>query len=165
VNTVELYLVGRKLMKIAEDALPRPDGNALPASVRMVMVDVAEHPGSSIGEITARTGFPQSLVSASIARLREFQAVQTATDPADARRTLVTASSRLEERARRVASPIDQTIAAALTDATPDDLRRVGEALELLGKHLIPDAIDPTDSGAETQARAPQTGASSHHSR
>jgi DNA-binding IclR family transcriptional regulator len=38
----------------------------------MVLIDVSEHADSSIGEIAARTGFPQSHVSASVARLREL---------------------------------------------------------------------------------------------
>ncbi len=36
-----------------------------PTSVRMILVNVSEHPDSSIGEIASRTGFPQSHVSAS----------------------------------------------------------------------------------------------------
>ena len=47
-------------MKIAEEALPKPPTGGPPTSVRMIVIDVAEHPDSSIGEITTRTGFPQS---------------------------------------------------------------------------------------------------------
>ena len=69
-NAVELYLLGRKLMKIAEEALPKPTTGGPPTSVRMILIHVAEHPDSSVGEIASRTGFPQSHVSASVARLR-----------------------------------------------------------------------------------------------
>ena len=82
-NAVELYLLGRKLMKIAEEALPKPPTGAPPTSVRMILIDIAEHPDSSVGEIASRTGFPQSHVSTSIARLRELGALVTSIDPSD----------------------------------------------------------------------------------
>src|ERR1700722_297143 len=94
-NSAALYLLGRKLMKSAEPALP---AGGLQSSVRMVVIDVAEHPDSAIGEITARTGFPQSHVSASVARLRELGAVHTTPDPADGRRTLVRITDRMHHR-------------------------------------------------------------------
>jgi hypothetical protein len=48
VNAVEVYLLGRKLMKIAESAFAADQpGGGLPTSVRMVLVDIFAHPGSS----------------------------------------------------------------------------------------------------------------------
>src|SRR5260370_31507142 len=76
-------------MKLGEEAIPPSGFHQVPTSVRSVLVDVYEHPGSSVSEITARTGFPQSHVSASVTRLREAGALVTTTDPAHRRRTLV----------------------------------------------------------------------------
>src|SRR5271155_3375243 len=85
-NPMSLYLLGRKLMQIAEGMLPT--GRKL-TSARLVFVDVAYHPNSSISEITERTGFPQSLVSTAVAKLRDLGLLATDPDPVDRRRTLV----------------------------------------------------------------------------
>jgi len=142
VNAVDAYLLGRKLTKIAEAALAdAAQGRAtLPTSVRMVLVDVAEHPDSSIGEIATRTGFPQSHVSTSVARLRELGALVTASDGRDGRRTLVRVSDELRTRhARRAAVPIGP----ALERELDGDAAAVGEAtglLEALAQRLTPKA-------------------------
>ncbi|WP_337661715.1 hypothetical protein [Actinoalloteichus sp. AHMU CJ021] len=65
-----LYLLGRRLMKLGEDAIPEGGFHGLPASARAILFDVIEHPGSSIGDITERTGFLQSQVSGAVARFR-----------------------------------------------------------------------------------------------
>jgi DNA-binding MarR family transcriptional regulator len=135
-NAVELYLLGRKLMKIAEEALPKPPTGGPPTSVRMIVIDVAEHPDSSIGEITTRTGFPQSHVSASVARLRELGALTTWVDPRDRRRTLARLSPAIGQRVQRAAVPVDAQLAAALQTSDPEALREVGEALDTLSAHL-----------------------------
>lgn len=142
-NAIEVYLLGRKLMKIAEAAFPAdPDRGALPASVRMVLVDVSEHPQSSISEITARTGFPQSHVSSSVARLREQGVLETWPDPADGRRTLVKLSDEVRALRRRSRpAPIDTALAAELGSSDPRELRPVMEALDVLGERLIPKAV------------------------
>src|ERR1700733_15371015 len=85
-NPMSLFLLGRKLMQIANGALPQ--GKTAP-SVRLIFVDVAYHPNSSITEITERTGFPQSLVSTAVARLREMGFLASGPDPVDRRRTLL----------------------------------------------------------------------------
>jgi DNA-binding MarR family transcriptional regulator len=138
VNAVELYLLGRKLMKIAEEALPKPATGAPPTSVRMILIDVAEHPDSSVGEITSRTGFPQSHVSASVARLRELGALVTSIDPRDRRRTLTRLAPGIRQRSRRAAVPVDSALAAALGSSDPTDVEEVIEALDGLAARLMP---------------------------
>lgn len=141
-NGLELFLLGRKLMKIGEDAIPRVGFHQLPTSVRSIMIDVFEHPDSSVGEITARTGFPQSHVSSAVARLRDAGVFVTAVDPRDRRRTLVRASPDVPGRAAQIASaPIDPVLATALGT---DDQREVAEvvaSLEALAQRLTPDAL------------------------
>ena len=56
---------------------------------RLVLEDVITHPDSSISEVHQRTGFGQSHVSASVARLNERGLLVTAADPGDARRTWI----------------------------------------------------------------------------
>jgi DNA-binding MarR family transcriptional regulator len=140
-NAFELFLLGRKLMKLGEQAIPpsRLEKGEMITTVRLVMVDILSHPGSSVSEITERTGFPQSQVSLSVARLRELGAVLTAADPADRRRTLVRPTEGMMERGRRHASvPVEQHIADALGPEARDHLPEVLAALELLSELITP---------------------------
>lgn len=140
VNAVELFILGRKLMKVAEDALP-PGRTA--TSVRLVVADIAYHPGSSISEITERTGFPQSHVSASVAKLRDLGILETEIDPTDRRRTLVRMTQVAWERTKTVSSiPIEQVLAPVLGDPGSSEMAEVAEALELLAQKLTPEALD-----------------------
>lgn len=123
-------------MRIAEEALP---SGHLATSARLVALDVAYHPGSSISEITDRTGFPQSHVSSSVARLRELGIVETAVDEDDRRRTLVRLTGAAVARAgSRRSEPVDAAITRALGG---DDPGEVVGALELLAARLTPRAL------------------------
>jgi hypothetical protein len=155
----ELFLLGRKLMKLGEQAIPpssrAPEG--VSTSVRLVMADIAYHPGSSVSEITERTGFPQSLVSLSVATLRDFGAVVTEPDPADRRRTLVRPAEGVVRSGgtQHSAVPVDETIAKAIGAGAQDRLPEALAALEVLGQLIIPEiygsgpepAGPPTASG------------------
>ncbi len=143
-NGLELFLLARKLMKIGEAAIPAAGFHELPTSVRSVLIDAFEHPDSSIGEITARTGFPQSHVSASVARLAAYGALVTTTDPADRRRTLVQPDPVVLRRAARlISAPIDDALAAALGTDDPDEVAQAAAALEMLAQRLSKDALPP----------------------
>ncbi|MFD7479082.1 MarR family winged helix-turn-helix transcriptional regulator [Streptomyces sp. NPDC059837] len=143
-NGVDLFLLGRTLMKIGETAMPEPEGGAArhggsTRSVLIVASDLATHPDSAVGEIAARTGLPQSQVSTAVARLKEAGAVITAPDPADRRRLLVRQAPRLSGRVAEVrATTIDDALAAALGDSTPEQLAEVTAALGVLARHLSP---------------------------
>ncbi|MFG2039734.1 MarR family transcriptional regulator [Dactylosporangium sp. NPDC048998] len=144
-NGLELLVLGRTLMKLGGVALPALGSETLPASVRSVLIDIAQHPDSSVGEIAARTGFPQSHVSASIARLQDNGNVVTAPDPRDRRRTLVRTNP--EQRGGLLVisgPPIDDALLQAIDD--PRALPEVQAALETLQRHLVPprDAATPT---------------------
>ncbi|MBO0826701.1 MAG: MarR family transcriptional regulator [Streptosporangiales bacterium] len=121
-------------MKMGERAVGDAGFSAAPTSVRLIMGDIVEHPGSAVGEITARTGFPQSHVSASVAKLREAGVVETETDPRDRRRTLVRAVSGVPERwAERMASvPIENAVAATLGTDEPVQVAEVITLLDAL---------------------------------
>jgi DNA-binding MarR family transcriptional regulator len=143
VNGLELYLLGRRLMKLGVDAIPSSGFRELPVSVQSVLVDALGHPGSSISDITARTGFPQSHVSASVAKLRELGALVTELDPADRRRTLVQPEADVMQRAStRTSVPVDATIAAAIGADGEDGLAEVLAALNLLAQRLTPGVLD-----------------------
>jgi DNA-binding MarR family transcriptional regulator len=137
-------------MKLGVRALPPSEFRELPISVRIVLVDVFEHPDSTIGQIVERTGFPQSHVSASVARLRELGMLATSVDPHDRRRTLVGPPPEHRDRLARAEhelEPIDDILTAALVErlgpAGADEVERATAALELLEQLLsspLPDS-------------------------
>jgi len=60
-EALELIQLGRRLVRIGEQVLRSTgDGPAPPLGPSMVLQDVFGHPGSSVTDITARTGLPQS---------------------------------------------------------------------------------------------------------
>jgi DNA-binding MarR family transcriptional regulator len=136
---VELFLLGRTLMKLGEDALPTDGLGPQPGSTRtvlVVLVDLAEHGESSVGDIVKRTGLPQSQVSTAVARLRDAGRLVTEPDPADRRRTLIHLSAEPGPRALAVAeSSIDATIARALDDE--NKAKAVVKSLESLASVLV----------------------------
>ncbi|MGW1729132.1 MarR family winged helix-turn-helix transcriptional regulator [Streptomyces sp. NPDC002306] len=155
---VELFLLGRALMKIGEKALPEPPGAAgrYAGSARTVLIvasDIAAHPDTAVGEIAARTGLPQSQVSSAIARLKEAGSVQTAPDPADRRRVLVRQATEVSERVAQVrAAGIEEALAGALGSDEPQRLREVSQALDVLARNLLPPSAGPEFRRADTAA-------------
>lgn len=144
-NGVELFLLGRVLMKIGEEALPTEGIGQHSTSVRTVLIvagDVSGHPGSAVGEIAARTGLPQSAVSGAVARLRETGAVVTEPDPRDRRRVLIRPAPEASPRVAEIRSTsIDAALATALGTDDPAHVDRIVALLAELGRHLTPQAL------------------------
>lgn len=110
--------------------MPSAGFTRVPSSVRMVLLDIAEHPDSFISQIVERTGLPQSLVSQTVARLRDRGAVSTAVDPSDRRRTLVRLSVDVGARIKQApASDIGPALSRALGVDEPALLDRVTATL------------------------------------
>jgi DNA-binding MarR family transcriptional regulator len=129
-NALDLYLLGRRLTKIGEEAMRGADAPHVPTGLRLIVTDVAEHPGSPIGEIATRTGLPQSYVSQSVARLKDRGAIETANDPSDGRRTLVRLTRSIPAKtARRGAVSIDAELGEAAGIAEPAEIVAALEAL------------------------------------
>ena len=101
-----------------------------------MLEDVLRHPDSSVSEIQARTGFVQSHVSASVARLRQRGLLETMPDPTDRRRTRVRVSTRARRAiAARSSRSIDDAVTHAVAD--PDQARRVTVLLDELAQLLL----------------------------
>lgn len=114
---------------------------------RAVLRDVSAHPDSSIRDITARTGLPQSYVSEWVARFREHGVLQSKTDPADGRRTLVRVSAGHRQTvAERGSVPVDAALAYAL-GATDAEAARIIETLADLARRL-----EPAEPGSNRRA-------------
>jgi hypothetical protein len=75
VDGVELFLLGRTLMKIGEEALPVDGIGTHTTSVRTVLIvasDVRVHPGSAVGEIVRLLDeLARRLTPESLARFRD----------------------------------------------------------------------------------------------
>jgi DNA-binding MarR family transcriptional regulator len=169
VDALDLIMLGRQLTKIGEevmrgsktqtaktqtakarpakapsDAEPR-DAPFMPTGQSLVLRDVFANPGSSITDITARTGLPQSYVSESVARLRGQGIVATSADPADGRRTLVRVSARHPRTvAAKGSVPVDAALAAALGE--PDGgavVTKIIGTLSALADQLAPETPGP----------------------
>jgi DNA-binding MarR family transcriptional regulator len=70
-----------------------------------------------VNEIVARTGLPQGYVSECVAKLREDDLVETATDPSDRRRTLVNFGREHAARVLKAGTvPVEDAFASALGD-------------------------------------------------
>jgi DNA-binding MarR family transcriptional regulator len=140
VNGVDLFLLGRALMKIGEEAMPTEGLREYSTSVRAVMIvasDILEHPGSAIGEIAARTTLPQSQVSGCVARLREGGAIVTEPDPKDRRRVLIRQAPEASDRVAFVRSTtIDAALAKALGTDDPAEVSQIAATLEALAQRL-----------------------------
>jgi DNA-binding MarR family transcriptional regulator len=133
---VRLHRLGKRLIDLARAVTTESGDPALTACEVAVLEDVFRYVDSPVSDIQARTGFAQSHVSVSVARLAERGLVHTAPDPADRRRTLV----RLADPARRAivrraVRPADSAIAEAIPD--PDRAHRVTLLLDELADLLL----------------------------
>jgi DNA-binding MarR family transcriptional regulator len=155
-NGMELFRLGRRLMKVGVSSLPPSPVQEMPVSVRMVLVDVFENPGTTIGQIVERTRFPQSHVSGAVARLRNAGVLMTETDPDDRRRTIVAPSAAHlanVERARATMPTVEPSLEALLVERFGAEgagrVTEVTDALELLASLLLPaPTLLPVTAGA-----------------
>ncbi|PBC65698.1 MarR family transcriptional regulator [Streptomyces sp. Tue6028] len=132
-------------MKIGEEAIPTEGVGRRSTSTRsmlIVMLDVYAHPDTTVGEVAARTGLPQSAVSACVARLREAGSVLTTTDPADRRRSLLRQNPEITgRRAEVAAAPVDEALGAALGTDDPTAVAETVALLEQLAERLSPKVL------------------------
>jgi DNA-binding MarR family transcriptional regulator len=133
----ELHRLGRRLLELSAQVTGEPGDLRLAPGEMAVLEDVIRHPASSISETSERTGFAQSHVSVSVARLKARGLAETETDPADGRRTRVRAAdATVQSIARRTARGIEDTISRALEDS--GQARRAAGLLEELAALLLP---------------------------
>jgi DNA-binding MarR family transcriptional regulator len=143
-DALELIMLGRQLVKIGEEAMRGGQAPAPPAGHALVLRDVLTHPGSSISDITARTGLAQSIVSKAIARFGEQGIVEIGADPADGRRTLARVTARhLADVRRKGTLPADEALAAALGEADPAAVAGIVSGLQALAARLHRDRPGP----------------------
>jgi DNA-binding MarR family transcriptional regulator len=131
---VRLHRLGKRLIDLSRDVTTSAgDASLTPAEVA-VIEDVLKHPESAVSEIKARTGFAQSHVSDSVARLKERGLIETPADPADRRRTRV----RLTEVARQaVLARAGRSADEVIAQVVPERAERVTALLDELAELLL----------------------------
>jgi DNA-binding MarR family transcriptional regulator len=138
VNAGELHRLARVLRQAATAATANPGEGAVSAGDLAIVEDVAHHRATSIGEIAQRTGLAQSLVSTTVARLRDGGMVDVETDPADRRRVRISVSASARKLfAARATRPVDVAIRQAVPGATDAERARVQELLGELARILL----------------------------
>jgi DNA-binding MarR family transcriptional regulator len=148
-EAIELIQLGRRLTKLGEQALRGSNGSTkgdaeIPVGATLVAHDVLVHDGSTVSEITARTGLPQSYVSESVARLRDATILLTETDPDDRRRTRVRMSPQhLKSVRQKGRAPVDDLVVAALGDVDPAQSARLLSALTTIAELMRSDTPGP----------------------
>jgi DNA-binding MarR family transcriptional regulator len=80
-NYGQVHRLGKCLIELSGVVIGAPGGNLLTLGEAAVLEDAIEHPGTSIREVHQRSGFTQSHVSASVARLKERGLLTTIGDP------------------------------------------------------------------------------------
>ncbi|MCK2218924.1 MarR family transcriptional regulator [Actinomadura sp. ATCC 31491] len=137
-NIARMRRLGRRLVELAKATDTGTGRPVLTPGEEAVFVDVLRHPGSAVRDIQARTGFAQSHVSASVARMRERGILETGQDPEDGRRTQVkVADVAMHALFRRATTPVDEVLREALRD--PADAGRAVALLTELESLLITD--------------------------
>jgi DNA-binding MarR family transcriptional regulator len=136
----ELHRLGRRLLELSAQVTGEPGDLRLTPGEAAVIEDVIRHPASSIREIGERTGFAQSHVSMSVARLKTRGLAETETDPADGRRTRVRAAdATVQAVTRRAARSIEDVLSRTL--ANPGQARRAAGLLQELAELLLPPTL------------------------
>ena len=132
----QLHRLGKRLLELSRAVTTQAGDPTLTPGELAVLEDALTHPGSSVSEIQARTGFVQSHVSVSVARLQQRGLVDTISDPDDGRRTRV----RVSEAAKRaIMARASHRVDDAITHAVagPDQAQRVTVLLDELARLLL----------------------------
>lgn len=140
----QLHHLARALREIALDATADTGETPVSAGDVAIAEDIAHHEGTSVGEIAARTGLAQSLVSKTVVKMHEAGIVVTAPDPADGRRALIsvapgTRAGLFRARAKR---SIEPSLRQRLPDASRVEINELIALLTELASHLVNRADD-----------------------
>lgn len=101
VNVRDLIWLGQRLAELGQADI-RELAPGVPTAELIVMYDLLDHGPSTITELAERTGYAQSRVSSAVVGLCERHWVQTRSDPADGRRTIVHIPKDVQSQARQV---------------------------------------------------------------
>jgi DNA-binding MarR family transcriptional regulator len=138
VDAGQLHRLARSLREIATTATADPGEPPVSAGDLAITEDVAHHEGASIGQIAQRTGLAQSLVSKTVAAMRDEGVLMTTPDPRDGRRMLVSLdqATRADVFSARAARPIDAALRKVRPGTSTAEIHRIDELLDELTRLL-----------------------------
>lgn len=138
VTVGELFRLSRLLREVAVAAATDPAETPPSPGLVAITDDIAHHEGTTVGEIAARTGLAQSLVSKVVAQLRDGGVVEIVVDDRDRRRNRiwVTHSARAEIFAKRGSRTVAEALRHRLPGLADDQLARIEAALDQLAGEL-----------------------------
>jgi DNA-binding MarR family transcriptional regulator len=153
VDAGQLHKIARLLREVALDATADPGETPVSAGDVAIAEDIAHHETASVGEIAARTGLAQSLVSRTVAKLHEAGVVVTERDPDDGRRVLISIAPGIRTglfraRARRRVEP---ALRSRYPDSSEAEIARVVALLAELADILTG---EPASGGASAASAA-----------
>lgn len=131
-----MHRLGKRLVELSRQVdLQSHDVMPSPAE-GLVLSDVVLYPGSTVSEVVGRTGFTQGYVSKCVAGLVEQGLLDTSTDEADRRRTLVRPTVMLERAIKRRTKPLAGVLEGVVSD--PANATRALSMLDELADLLLP---------------------------
>jgi DNA-binding MarR family transcriptional regulator len=120
VKLVEMIWLGEQIAKAGRQQL-QDYASGIPTAELIVMAHLVDHAPSTITDITQRTGYAQSRVSAAVASMAEREWVWTEADPTDGRRTVVVISEQVRTDAKALQKEAEDRLMDILDGAAPHD--------------------------------------------
>lgn len=131
-----LHRLGKRLTDLSADVVRGSEPATYTPGEQAVLARVHRHPGSTVTEVAAATGFVQSHVSASVGRLRDRGLLTAQPDRADGRRLRLELTATARRGVRdRLAIPIEAALVRAVGQA---DAERTEQVLEDLAALVLP---------------------------
>ena len=161
----QLHKIARLLREVALDATADPGETPVSAGDVAITEDIAHHEKASVGEIAARTGLAQSLVSRTVAKYHDAGVVVAERDPDDGRRVLISIAPDIRtglfrSRARR---PVEPALRSRYPDSSEAEIARVVALLQELADVLT---VEPADgASASGPKRRPRQGQATKRAR
>jgi DNA-binding MarR family transcriptional regulator len=140
VNAGELHRLARSLREIATAATADPGERSVSAGDIAIAEDVAHHEGTSVGQVAERTGLAQSLVSKTVAAMRDAGVMVIEPDPADRRRVQISIApaARSDLFRDRGGRPVAPALREVLPGVPKRDLKTIERLLDELAGLLRP---------------------------
>jgi DNA-binding MarR family transcriptional regulator len=137
-NAGQLHRLARVLREVATAATADPGESPVSAGDLAITEDVAHHEGTSIGQIAQRTGLAQSLVSKTVAAMRDEGVLMTTPDLSDGRRILVSVDPAIRDVFNsRAARPVDAALSHVRPGTSAAEIQRIDELLDELATRLL----------------------------
>lgn len=119
-RAADLHRLARLLREIALQATGNTGPDRVNAGELAVLEDIARHPGSTIGDVTGRTGLAQSLVSRIVRGAADEGALVVEPDQQDRRRVRISLSDRTRAAILdRAGNSVQDAVAAAAPALSP----------------------------------------------